>query len=193
MQIRDARTWSTIQTLGLLDILFYANTADAICAIDSESGHLLAFALSGKMLTSKSKIKIWDPESGKTLFSLDDFADKMCAFALDGRMLLAAAGYGVVSIWDLKSKTMLRTLSGHTGRVNGVCAFASGDHTLLATVSDDRTVRIWDPGTGENLLVIPVHHPGLAVQSGGDNVLAIGLSAGLLILEVTVIDGMETH
>ena len=45
-----------------------------------------------------------------------------------------------------------RLVTGHTDAVYGV-AFAPDGH-LLATTSDDRTVRLWNPTTGE-----PVGHP----------------------------------
>jgi sugar lactone lactonase YvrE len=49
----------------------------------------------------------------------------------------------------------LRTLSGHQGDVNGV-AF-SPDGALLATTSLDKTVRLWNPATGEHLRTLQGH------------------------------------
>ena len=39
-------------------------------------------------------------------------------------------------------------LTGHTGAVSAVARSAPGRAHLLATTSDDRTVRMWDPATG---------------------------------------------
>jgi WD40 repeat protein len=48
-----------------------------------------------------------------------------------------------------------RTLTGHTETVNDV-AF-SPDGRLLATASDDKTARLWDPATGKHLRTLAGH------------------------------------
>ena len=48
-------------------------------------------------------------------------------------------------MWSLE----LQKLEGHTGGVNAV-AF-SQDGSLLASASDDRTVRLWNPATGQEI------------------------------------------
>lgn len=60
-----------------------------------------------------------------------------------------------------------------------------GDRDLLASAGNDRTVRLWDPATGQALRVIPVHHEALGLASFGDSRLVIGLSAGLLVVSIT--------
>jgi roadblock/LC7 domain-containing protein len=50
---------------------------------------------------------------------------------------------------------LVRTLTGHTGAVLGV-AF-SPDGRLLATASEDKTARVWDPATGEHLRTLTGH------------------------------------
>ncbi len=70
---------------------------------------------------------------------------------------------------------LARTLTGHTGSVNGV-AF-SPDGNLLATTSSDSTAQLWDTATGALLLHILTGHTnnvlGVAFSPDG-NMLATG-------------------
>jgi WD40 repeat protein len=54
-----------------------------------------------------------------------------------------------------KWSACLQTLEGHSNRINSV-AF-SHDSTRLASVSSDRTVKIWDAGSGECLQTLEGH------------------------------------
>jgi len=54
---------------------------------------------------------------------------------------------------------------------------------LLATASSDRTVRLWEPASAGCTLVIPVHHAALSLAWIDDR-LAIGLSAGILVIDL---------
>src|SRR5450631_1276479 len=78
------------------------------------------------------------------------------------------------------------TLTGHTGTVNAVTWGVLGDRPMLATGSDDRTVRLWDPERGEELRTLTGHTgPVNAVTWGvlGDRpVLATGSHDGTVRL-----------
>ncbi|HXJ24666.1 MAG TPA: P-loop NTPase fold protein, partial [Streptosporangiaceae bacterium] len=77
------------------------------------------------------------------------------AFAPDGASIATASGDGTARIWDTRTGSELRQLSGHTGQVRSV-AFAP-DGATIATSSEDGTARIWDTRSGAELRQLTGH------------------------------------
>ncbi len=71
-------------------------------------------------------------------------------------LLASASQDGTARLWRLPGREPL-VLSGHAGAVTQV-AFAPGDE-LVATLSADRTVRLWDPASGELVRVLEPKGP----------------------------------
>ncbi|MFJ8826064.1 trypsin-like peptidase domain-containing protein [Streptomyces sp. NPDC102467] len=69
-------------------------------------------------------------------------------------------------------------LEGHTGWINALCSVPLGDRMLLASASNDHTIRLWDPDTGEALRVLAGHTGPVrtitAVSNNGRTLLASG-------------------
>jgi WD40 repeat protein/serine/threonine protein kinase len=94
-------------------------------------------------------IHIWDTSTGYELKLLQgpDFLDSVGAltFSPDGRLLAAAYRQSsYVRLWDTGTWTELGLLQGHGQKVNAL-VFAP-DSEILATASDDGTVRLWQVG-----------------------------------------------
>jgi RNA polymerase sigma factor (sigma-70 family) len=66
-------------------------------------------------------------------------------FSPDGRWLAAVGGVGV-HVWDWRSgEEVAAGSAGHQGRIDEIATAPEG---LIATASNDHTVRIWDAATG---------------------------------------------
>ncbi|MGW6742446.1 nSTAND1 domain-containing NTPase [Streptomyces sp. NPDC055025] len=139
----------------------------------SPDGDMLATATNTSLETGSSRpvivgdgdgtVRLWNTADGADKGTINiagqvgplDFMQAM-AFSPDGETL--ATGHsndGAVRLWDVATRKVKDTLTGHTGGVNAVAFSPNGD--FLATGSGDRSVRVWNGDTGAPMGVF--NHP----------------------------------
>jgi hypothetical protein len=112
----------------------------------------VAFRTDGKVLATAGAdktIKIWDTVSWRRLYTIgahDEPVDAL-VFTPSGQLLSAGADR-VAKVWDIgpEGGSLARALGGHTHAVWAVAV--SGDGQWGATGSADKTVRLWNVGSG---------------------------------------------
>ncbi|MEO5948389.1 MAG: hypothetical protein ABIP79_16345, partial [Chitinophagaceae bacterium] len=139
----------------------YDNTAEIW---DAKNGNLLRtlsghtksvrsgnFSSDEKMVITGAEdgtAKIWNTYTGallgtlnaNTVWGIDDVN-----FSPDNKKVIMSSGY-TAKIWDVASKTLLKELQGKTKDITAV--LFSVDLKSLFTVSDDKTVNVWDKEKG---------------------------------------------
>lgn len=88
-----------------------------------------------------------------------------CAFSPDGRLLLTAGADRTLKVWDVATKTEVRTLSGHragSGDIGRLAAWVtacavSPDGSFAVSASSDRTLKLWDLATGREIGTLRGH------------------------------------
>ena len=126
----------------------------------------VAFDSSGKYLASGSDdytVRVWDVVAGKEVAELEISADGgrfhlaqlSVAFDPSGRYL--ALGYSrTVIMCDVAARQQVAELRGHTGTVTSVAFDPSGRY--LASGCDDKTVRVWDVSSMQQVAVLAGSH-----------------------------------
>ncbi|MCL1468869.1 WD40 repeat domain-containing protein [Argonema galeatum] len=122
----------------------------------------IASSPDGNILASGSHdntIKLWNPNNGQLLRTLTGHSDWVASVAIspDGKTLASASFDKTIKIWDLHTGQLLRTLTGHSAPVQSV-AFSpippnppsqGGLGGILASASNDKTVKLWNLRTGQ--------------------------------------------
>jgi len=131
--------------------------------------HALAFSHDGKWLASAGddpQIVVWDMQERKKekeLVEKIEYTNTYLAlqFSLDDQLLFAAGEDIYIKAWDWRRKRVEYKLAMHPNSINDLALSPMG--TLLASASNDHTVKIWNLSNREE--AVTLSYPGFAAQS----------------------------
>ena len=71
----------------------------------------------------------------------------------------------------------------HIGAVTATCEVGAATNRWLATGSDDKTVRLWDPHSGRSMWRLPLHREVLSMTGVGQ-LLVVGTETGVVTVSI---------
>ena len=122
-----------------------------------------------KFLTAgdDSTLKIWNFNNGKEERTLTGhhWEVKSADWHPDLGLIVSGSKDNLVKLWDPRVQTCISTLHGFKHTVNKVRFQTAGTKRLLASVSRDRSCRVFDIRTMKDLLVLRDHETDLSCVS----------------------------
>lgn len=131
---------------------------------------LVEFSPDGRTLVSGGEdqtVKLWDVQSGHCLTTIKSHQNWVAAIAIspDGRTLVSGSKDQQLRLWDLETGLCQKTQKAHNDVVTAVAfspAFSSPSRSgstgnLLASGSDDHTIKLWNAHSLECLKTLHGH------------------------------------
>lgn len=126
----------------------------------SIDGRHMTWAFSDR---SSTVVRLWTPEDeglGKYIFASHHIHS--INFSPNGQWLASGGQDGAITVWDPVTRDSVMMLTGHLGAVTGLLFSQDAlrliswsiDDPLFNNLTYDRTVRVWDLETGENIYVL---------------------------------------
>ncbi|KAF3908503.1 hypothetical protein ABW21_db0205184 [Orbilia brochopaga] len=119
---------------------------------DMGTVNALAFSPDGKLLASAAELsmKLWDSSSGALRQTIEDAKEvKTMSFSPDGKLLASNLRHMhgcTTRLWSIEGAP-LGILEGHTTEMHSVAPAFSPDSQLLASITKDRNINLWDTTT----------------------------------------------
>lgn len=158
MVVRDVNTGKRLYTVGEYN-------AGQILDIDQNRKYFAQGSKVPGSVRGITKIIIYDINTGNKLKQIDlpngYFGCKVIRLSPDGTMIAIGYQDGRIAIFEVESSKMKMELNGHLDSVNSLNW--SYDSSKLAAVSDDKTLRIWNVKSGEQINLIRLQKPAYMV------------------------------
>jgi len=154
---------------------FSQDGSQANRVFEEEEGHAdwvesVAFSPDNKTLLTGSHdgtMILWDVVTSKQLRSIEGHREgersatvNSVAFSPDGKTIAFESqtgmdpfAPGIINVWDISTGKELRRMVGHQNRVSSLVFSADGK--LLASGSWDKTVKLWDVSSGQQIRNFP--------------------------------------
>jgi len=193
--------------------LWQVETLEEICTLlgHSHAVKSVAFSPDGQILASGSwdkTIKLWDVNSGREICSITGHQLQVnaVAFSPQGQLLASASYDRTIRLWQISALedfqrelqnracySLLGTLSGHAWAVLTV-AF-SPDGQILATGSDDNTIKLWEVNTGQLICTLVGHSwsvVAVAFSADGETLLSASCDKTVKLWRVSTAEEIVT-
>jgi WD40 repeat protein/predicted Ser/Thr protein kinase len=193
--------------------LWNINRLEEICTLlgHSHAVKSVSFSPDGQILASGSwdkTVKLWDVNTGAEICTLSGHQLQVnsVAFSPDGKLLASASYDRTIRLWQLRAFAefeekfkncpcygLSSTLSGHAWAVLTV-AF-SPDGKILATGSDDNTIKLWEVNTGQLISTLSGHSwsvVALAFTADGETLISASCDQTVKLWRVSTSEEIAT-
>jgi WD40 repeat protein len=189
----DNKRMFSAGTGGLITLWELENGRSSIFATTDSPVDILTVSRDGKYLavgTRDGKIIIYDVDDAQTSYVLHE-SEGNSVLALDfgeeNKLLASGDLEGNVMVWDFMSKSMLNNLRGHRARITQLKF--SPDGSILATASNDGSVRMWETANLNTQPIVLTANEGfvfcIAFSPDGEHILTGSTDEDRLVLSPT--------
>ncbi|BGP19053.1 hypothetical protein JCM10213_009237 [Rhodosporidiobolus nylandii] len=110
------------------------------------------------VVTSGTRLQIYSPKTNRVVKTISRFKETATSGEIrtDGKLCIAGDEGGLVQVFDINSRAILRTIRAHKQAVH-TTKFSPGAGTQILTTSSDTTVRLFDLSTSAPLRTFSSH------------------------------------
>ena len=196
----DNKRMFSAGTGGVITLWNLDNGRSDVFATIESPVDVLVVSRDGKYLaagTREGQIIIYEVDNSESSFILhEDAGNSVLAldFGEDDRILASGDMQGNVIVWDFMSKSMLNNLRGHRARITQLRF--SPDGSLLATSSNDGSVRMWETADLNTQPIVLSANQGfvfaVAFSPDGEHILTGSTDEDRLVMSPTNTETMVT-